>query len=813
MKKKIAISLLSLFIIISISLAFVAPLFVKPIAQEQAQNYINGSIDFDSIAINPLANSVTLNDFTLYNANNKVLATLEEAYINIDLMSLILMSVDVDTVLLKNLQLNIPSEQDSWLNLPLLQVDKTFVSLNDQEVDIENILISALSVSPSLEQDQSLNIDLFINEIDALLISEAAETDIANESLEKPELNSANNTDSSKSETTEQTEELAETAENEAYAETNEDLEEKPWLVVIKGFQLKDANVSFLDKTLSSESNPEGFTTPVGPINFAAQDIHSDLSRALNLTLDIGLLNGIIAVEGSVHPTSLAMELNYELKALQLAKINPYVEHLSYASLESGELTSQGKIINHVNKEDTQEPLTDTTEQTEEQAAEPTQNTERNEIQEVSESDTSPQTEESSQELTLEIENSSTISELKMTHQNYDMVIIECQSIENKELNFKLAENKLNLPSLLIDQCTVNGRLNRDGSTSFDLAKEVKTNTSENNEDKSSTKSKQESSEAIDINIGLFKINDNTVNIDDYSQVEKATITLNNINLEVTDIAQGAPDLTKFNFDSKFNKHAPFFAKGDGNLLNKEISLDTEVKIDKLGLKTFSPYMLGLASRPIEKGVFSMDLDINIIENQLDSKNKLNIQGIELGKKQKTEGASKLPIALAIGILKNSKGEIPVDVPVYGDLNDPNFSILGQVIKTLTGIITKAAAAPLNMVGGIVKGDNTKAINLNFEHSSSELGEDSIKSLNKVAKALNENPEKAIKVNLLLSTDEQEQLADEDSKTTLLSQRKNNISTALTNAGAIMTQIDFQNLSTSAASSDGALAEITFFDR
>ena len=66
--------------------------------------------------------------------------------------------------------------------------------------------------------------------------------------------------------------------------------------------------------------------------------------------------------------------------------------------------------------------------------------------------------------------------------------------------------------------------------------------------------------------------------------------------------------------------------------------------------------------------------------------------------------ATKLPVKLALALLKNRQGDIDLDLPVTGDLDDPEFSIGGVVVKMFVNLIVGIVSSPFQVLGALVGG-------------------------------------------------------------------------------------------------------------
>jgi hypothetical protein len=101
--------------------------------------------------------------------------------------------------------------------------------------------------------------------------------------------------------------------------------------------------------------------------------------------------------------------------------------------------------------------------------------------------------------------------------------------------------------------------------------------------------------------------------------------------------------------------------------------------------------------------------------------------------------ATKLPVRLAIALLQDRKGEIHIDLPVSGSLDDPKFSIWGIVWDALENLVVKAVSSPFALIGSMF-GHGEQLSYLEFDPGRAVVdaaGMDKVKAL---AKAFTERP-------------------------------------------------------------------------
>ena len=54
--------------------------------------------------------------------------------------------------------------------------------------------------------------------------------------------------------------------------------------------------------------------------------------------------------------------------------------------------------------------------------------------------------------------------------------------------------------------------------------------------------------------------------------------------------------------------------------------------------------------------------------------------------------------------MKNNRGEIDLNLPISGSLDDPQFSIGGLIIKVIVNLFMKAVTSPFALLGSMVGG-------------------------------------------------------------------------------------------------------------
>ena len=109
-------------------------------------------------------------------------------------------------------------------------------------------------------------------------------------------------------------------------------------------------------------------------------------------------------------------------------------------------------------------------------------------------------------------------------------------------------------------------------------------------------------------------------------------------------------------------------------------------------------------------------------------------------------GAVDLPLGLAVALLTGPDGSIKLDMPVKGNVDDPEFEIGGVVMKTFANLIGKLAASPFNLLGRLVGMDSEKLDRIEFRPGSAELAPPEQEKAAKLVEALLLRPNLALEL-------------------------------------------------------------------
>ena len=164
------------------------------------------------------------------------------------------------------------------------------------------------------------------------------------------------------------------------------------------------------------------------------------------------------------------------------------------------------------------------------------------------------------------------------------------------------------------------------------------------------------------------------------------------------------------------------------------------VSLKSMDLLPTSPYSGKFAGYRIARGNLNLDLGYHLVGRKLDSQNHIMVDQFTFGDKVASPDATKLPVRLAVAILKDRQGQIVLDVPIQGSLDDPKFRIGKVVVYALENILTKVATSPFSLLGAAFGGGGEELGYQDFDPGSADLTDASKKKLDVISKALYDRP-------------------------------------------------------------------------
>lgn len=467
-----------------------------------------------------------------------------------------------------------------------------------------------------------------------------------------------------------------------------------PWAAKIDQVSIENYGI-----VLEDRKPPTPVLLTFNPLMLKLANVSTQLDAKVDLDLFVRFNDtGKVAVTGGFTPQPLTADLDLDVSKIALPPFQPYIDPFAQLTLHSGAADLKGHAFYRV---------TDTTK---------------------------PQ---------LRFKGRVGVTELLTQDKLLNKDFLKWNELAVNGLELDVEPTRVKIAEIVTRKPYLRFIIGEDRTTNIQailIRQDSGQATAENPPPATEPIKKRSAAEAVPVEIGAIRIIDGSTHFADFSL--RPVIDTGIFGLNGTIKGLSSKELTKgdVSVEGKVDKYAPVVIKGQINPLTNDAFTDVAMSVKNVELTTVSPYSTKFAGYPIIKGKISLDLQYKLSQKVLEAENKVVINQLTLGEKVDSSDATSLPVKLAIALLQDRHGVIDIDLPVRGDLNNPDFHYGQLVWQVLGNLITKAVTAPFNLIAGLVGGSGEELNTVPFPVGSSELAAASEANLNSIAKALADRP-------------------------------------------------------------------------
>ncbi|PIE70875.1 MAG: hypothetical protein CSA22_05615 [Deltaproteobacteria bacterium] len=465
--------------------------------------------------------------------------------------------------------------------------------------------------------------------------------------------------------------------------------ETSPWHFQIKTFDITDYAVRFTDASESPAA-----TVPLTQLRASITDISLEDNAQMPLTLETQIHEaGHIGVQGTVSFQPVSAELSFSVDSLPLSGFQAYLDRYTRIQLDSGELHLTGNAL-----------------------LPPDGNG-------------------------LQLTGDLGIRTLSLLRQGDEKApFLAWDALNMNALSLNMDERRFHVQEIRLKEPLVHLKRLADGGINLAmLARET-------DEAQADASAAEEASESPDTGKS-FQVGIDGVHLDnaafrfwDAAIQPSVNWGMHNLTGDIRGLSSEAWTRADVNISGIAGEYAPVAISGTLNPLSEDVFTDIRMTLEGMELQLFSPYMERYVGRVLEKGKIVFRIRYQVSEQVLEAENRVILDQFSLGKTVNSPVATKLPVKLAVGLLKDKNGVIDVDIPVRGNLKDPSFRYGKAVFNALFELIEKAALYPFKTLGSLVGLGGDALSNVGFRPGDTAFVPQEIDELAKLSEALNNRP-------------------------------------------------------------------------
>ena len=471
----------------------------------------------------------------------------------------------------------------------------------------------------------------------------------------------------------------------------NDDSPQQSWQVLLQALRLNGGQVDFSDFSVAPAAE-----LGLRELTVNADDISSQPGANIPLNASADLLQGgALALEGglTVLPNFL-FSATAKIRDIPLAIAQPYIQQFSRIRLNQGRLNTDLAL-----KLGAETPLT--------------------------------------------IAGALQVPGLEIKDAIESKRLLAWKNLSIEQLNLDLGTNKLKLSPLQLDQLFGRIVIYEDKSTNLSGLVVEQKQTVQNQANKPQA---TDSESPFDVVIGGVSVNQSGLDFSDLSLPLPFATRIERLNGSISTIAINSSQPANIKLEGQVDDYGLARINGAINLLDPLFRTDIAVEFRNLLMSSLTPYTIEFAGREIAEGKLNLDLNYEITKSQLQASNKVVISDLALGAKVDHPGAADLPLGLAVALLKDVNGKIDIDLPIAGNVDDPEFKIGGIIWKAFSDLIVKAVTAPFRLLAGLIGVESDELGKFQFLAGRADLTPPELEKVAQIKEALLKRPNLSVEV-------------------------------------------------------------------
>lgn len=189
----------------------------------------------------------------------------------------------------------------------------------------------------------------------------------------------------------------------------------------------------------------------------------------------------------------------------------------------------------------------------------------------------------------------------------------------------------------------------------------------------------------------------------------------------------------------RLGEAAPFEVEGMANPFRKDLFADIRASCRNVDLVPLSTYAGKYTGYTISGGKLYLEVTYHMENRHLDAKSRIFLDQFALGERVKGAGAPDLPLKLAVSLLKNRSGQIRIEIPLSGSLEDFQVDVKPLMGKMVRGMVAKVLTWPFRMIGKLFQ-SNPQLDLVSFEAGRATLDQEGLGILASAGSKLSARP-------------------------------------------------------------------------
>ena len=220
----------------------------------------------------------------------------------------------------------------------------------------------------------------------------------------------------------------------------------------------------------------------------------------------------------------------------------------------------------------------------------------------------------------------------------------------------------------------------------------------EEDDDKPAEEAEGKKGKPMQLHVGSLRVEDASITYNDHTLPDEFHFPVTGLSVSADDLTTAGGNNAQVRATLPGGGHLMVRWKGD--IVNWKNYQDLFLTIKGLDMRQISPWAVAYTGYPVEDGTFGLTTRLAVTNSELDNQNKIDIYKAKVGDRRKDISAEvKIPLKAALYILKDKDDKILIEMPVKGNIDNPEFNYMKVVWKTLGNLLVKVATSPARALG------------------------------------------------------------------------------------------------------------------
>jgi uncharacterized protein DUF748 len=224
--------------------------------------------------------------------------------------------------------------------------------------------------------------------------------------------------------------------------------------------------------------------------------------------------------------------------------------------------------------------------------------------------------------------------------------------------------------------------------------------------------------ETMELRFGEIRLEEGSLRFIDRGTEPDFSEDFSKMDLTVTNLGNKPDQKAKLVFTSVVGGDGGLEIRGDIGAVSAPLYLDLAGEIHDLDLPAVNPYSDKAIAWLIKQGDLRYKFTVKVENDQLTATNDVVVSKLRVAKAKQVDDQVKarlgLPLGLIVALIKDSNGNIVLNVPISGSLKDPKFDLSDTIWAAIKNVLVNVLASPFRLIGSLFsKGDKIEEPKVN----------------------------------------------------------------------------------------------------